>query len=280
MILIVAAVLILIYVNLDLGGNSGQITLSGTAEAVEIDLAFKSAGRLEYIRFDEGERLTAGDTVAELSHSESEARISQIDGQIGASKAQLRSLEIQSETVSRNLEKITNLVQSGGATMADQEDLEDKVLEIDAAIDAARKSIEAQKSQRHLLRIMHDDEYLIAPANGTVLTRAMEPGEITSPGKTVLTIADLSRMEIKVYLPEVRLGNVRNGQQVKIMVDSWPDSTFAGVVSKISDKAEFTPKNVQTKEERVKTVYAVTVSSDDHNGILKPGMPCDVIIEP
>jgi HlyD family secretion protein len=86
-------------------------------------------------------------------------------------------------------------------------------------------------------------------------------------------------LKIKVYISEKYLGLIKVGQGVGILIDSFPDKVFPGEITAISDKAEFTPKNIQTKEERVKTVYAVTVSSDDQGGILKPGMPCDVRID-
>jgi len=98
------------------------------------------------------------------------------------------------------------------------------------------------------------------------------------PGAAVITIADLDDLTIKVFLPEIHLGTVKLGQEVEIQIDSHPERSFPGVIKHISDKAEFTPKNIQTKEERVKQVFAIEISSSSHNGILKPGLPCDVVI--
>lgn len=280
-VLLMAAVAVtaVVYFSLNDQGNTDTIRLSGTIEAVEIDLSFKAPGRVTYVRFDEGEMVAAEDTVAELSHRESEARIRQADDQIAASRAQRKSLEIEKESLERNLLKVSNLVKSGGATLGDQEDLEDKVRGLEAAIAAANNTVKSLESQKDYLGVIYDDEFLLSPTKGTIILRAVEPGEIVSSGKVVLTIADLARLEIKVFLPEAMLGRIRIGQSVQIVVDSHPDRLFEGSVSRISDKAEFTPKNVQTKDERVKTVYAVTVSAGDHDGVLKPGMPCDVIID-
>lgn len=278
-LLIVIAAMVVFLISRDRLTKNNTLMLSGTIEAVEIDLAFKAPGKISYVRYDEGDEISRGDTVSELSHLESQAALNQIDDQIAASRAQMRSLEIQKETLERNLRKISSLVGSGGATVADQEDMQDKLREAEAAIAAAGNSIKALASQKEYLKIIYDNEYLISPSDGAVILRSIEPGEIVSSGKTILTIADLKKLEIKVYLPESNLGQVRDGQTVFIEVDSHPGRRFEGTVSRISDKAEFTPKNVQTREERVKTVYAVTVRAGDYDGILKPGMPCDVFID-
>jgi len=278
-VLAVVAIAVIYYMTRENSGDSGTIALSGTVEAVEVDLSFKAAGRIEYIRFDESDQISEGDTISELSHRESLARIRQIDDQISASESQRQALEIQLESIQRNLAKVKSLVGSGGATTGEQEDLEDKVRGTEAAISAAESSENALKSQRDLLEVIFSDEFLTAPSDGSVIVRSAEPGEIITPGKAIMTVADLSKLEIKVYVPESKLAMVKTGQEVSIEVDSYPGRKFDGVISRIAEKAEFTPKNVQTKEERVKTVFAVTVSTGDHDGILKPGMPCDVFIE-
>ena len=276
---IALAAITIFYISKNRLSNNHTLALSGTIEAVEIDLAFKAPGKISYVRYDDGDRISKGDTVSELSHLESEAGLRQIDDQIAASRSQMHSLEIQKETLARNLGKVSSLVGSGGATLSEQEDLQDRLREADAALAAASSSIKALASQKQYLEVIYDNEFLISPIDGSVILRAMEPGEIVSSGKTVLTVADLKNLEIKVYLPEIRLGLVKEGQKVFIEVDSFPGRRFDGIISKISDKAEFTPKNVQTREERVKTVYAVKVRAGDYDGILKPGMPCDVFID-
>jgi HlyD family secretion protein len=276
---VVIAAAVIFYISRDRSSPDGYIVLSGTVEAVEINLGFRAAGRIEYVRYDEGESLSAGDTVSELSHRESDARIRQITDQIAAARAESESLEIEKESLERNLKKITNLLATGGATAGEREDLADRVRAMDAAIKASKSSIKSLMSQRELFRVQHDEEFLLSPIDGTVLLRGAEPGEVVSSGRTVLSVADLSRLEVKVYLPESRLGNVISGQTAFMEIDSHPGRRFEGIITNISDKAEFTPKNIQTKEERVKTVYAVTVSTENYGGILKPGMPCDVAIE-
>jgi HlyD family secretion protein len=275
-VLVIIVILIAVYLVRRGRGDIEELILSGTAEAVEVNLAFKTGGRVDYIMFDEGDRIAAGDTISELTHREIEARIRQARDKLDALEANRKSLSIQRETASRNLRKIENLIPSGGATVGQREDTEDRIREIEASIDAAGSSIEAAKSEIEYLRIMYENEFLVAPINGAVLLRLAEPGEIVNPGQTILTMADVTDLEIRVYLPEKYLGRIKTGQEAEISVDSHPERTFGGSVSRISEKAEFTPKNVQTRQERVKTVYAITVSTSDHDGIIKPGMPCDV----
>lgn len=278
-LVIIIAVIVIFYIRNDRLSNTSSLTLSGTVEAVEIDLSFKASGHVTDVRFDESDDISEGDTVSELSHQESLARIRQVEDQIAAGRAQLRSLEIQKETLERNLEKISNLVSTGGATSGEQEDMQDKVREVSASITASKNTINSLISQKDYLQVVYEQEFLIAPSDGVVLVRTVEPGEVVTPGKIVLTMADLGNLKIRVYLPEYRLGQVKIGQDVSIEIDSYPGRRFEGTISRIADKAEFTPKNVQTRDERVKTVFAVTVRTGDQGGILKPGMPCDVIID-
>ncbi|MDQ1324473.1 MAG: rane fusion protein YbhG, partial [Chloroflexota bacterium] len=119
-----------------------------------------------------------------------------------------------------------------------------------------------------------------APAPGTVLTRAIEPGEVVMPGAALLTLGDLDRLTLTVYVPEDRLGEVVLGQAVDVSVDSFPGESFRGTVQRIADEAEFTPRNVQTVEGRKTTVFAVELALDPSGGKLKPGMPADVVFGP
>lgn len=117
---------------------------------------------------------------------------------------------------------------------------------------------------------------LIAPISGTVTSVDFNRGEVVMPGASILTVADLHNLWITVYIPEKNMGLVKLGQQVEIHTDPYPDKTFAGEVSYISPQAEFTPKNLQTKEERVNMVFAVKIGVKEGQELLKPGLPADV----
>lgn len=145
-----------------------------------------------------------------------------------------------------------------------------------------RRALMAQAEQtRAMLALAGDDlaeSRLFAPFDGFVTIKNVEEQEFVQAGTPVLTLAHLDRVWVKTYVPETRLGRLRLGQKADITADSFPDKTYPGTVTYISPQAEFTPKNVQTMEERVKLVYRIKVSLDNPNQELKAGMPVDVLL--
>jgi multidrug resistance efflux pump len=127
-----------------------------------------------------------------------------------------------------------------------------------------------------MLEIELKKSNLVSPWDGVVLTRSVEPGEVSQPGGTLLEISRLDRLELTVYLPEERYGLAKPGQEVNVRVDTYPERVFTGVVLRLADEAEFTPTNVQTKEDRTRLVYAVVIQLDNPDLSLKPGMIADV----
>jgi len=121
---------------------------------------------------------------------------------------------------------------------------------------------------------------LTAPMEGVVSTRSAQVGETATPGKPLLTIANLDEVTLALYVPENRIGQVQIGQEVEVVVDSFPGQAFLGRVQSIAGEAEFTPRNVQTKEERVNLVFAVNVLIPNPDRALKPGMPADATVRP
>lgn len=119
-------------------------------------------------------------------------------------------------------------------------------------------------------------EMIHTPLGGVVLYRHVEPGEIASAGAPLLTLIDPNNLELTVYVPEDRYGRIELGQMLPITVDSFPGETFQGKVTHIADQAEFTPRNVQTTDNRKTTVFAVRLDLEPSGGKLKPGMPADV----
>ncbi len=120
------------------------------------------------------------------------------------------------------------------------------------------------------------NEQVTAPIDGVVLERLVEPGEYAAPGSTELVVASLDALTLTIYVPENQYGQIALGQSYPVTVDSVPGQTFRGTVKFISDQAQFTPRNVQTKDSRQTTVYAVKLALDPSSGKLKPGMPADV----
>jgi HlyD family secretion protein len=146
-------------------------------------------------------------------------------------------------------------------------------------IAAAQAQLEQAEAALGLLEVQLEKMTLKAPLSGLVSSRSVQIGETASPGAVLLTLADLDQVELTVFIPENRLGEVHLGQKVTVEVDSFPGKVYQGEVVHISSEAEFTPRNVQTKEERVNTVFAVKVRLPNPAHELKPGMPADATFE-
>jgi len=147
-------------------------------------------------------------------------------------------------------------------------------------LEATQKSIQQAQLALDLANLQLDKLTVYAPLAGTVLTRTIEKGEILQAGLTAMTIGILDDLTITVYISENLYGQIKLGDQAKLSFDSFPDVIFSGEVIRIADQAEFTPRNVQTKEERQNTVYAVKLTVDDPDHQLIPGMPADVVFGP
>jgi len=277
-IFIVLLTILIITLNIYRNEDTGVLILSGIIEAEENDVSFRMPGLITHIYFDEGDYIDSGAVIAELDRNELNAAVDQTSKNYEAAKAAIVSLEVNLETINRNLNKISKLIAAGAATQTQYDDLFDQKRQTEAQLNYSQKSLEAAKAAVDMANIRLDYAVLKTYAKGRVLSRMFEPGEVVMPAAPVATIADLDNLTIKVYLPESCLGAIKLGQNVAIQIDSHPEKTFPGTITHISDKAEFTPKNIQTKKERVKQVFAVKIASYSHDGILKPGLPCDVVI--
>ena len=122
------------------------------------------------------------------------------------------------------------------------------------------------------------ERLLMAPENGTIVSRAVEVGDIVSPGSPIFRVVDMTRLYVKVYVPEPDIGKLRLDDPAEVFVDAFPGRSFAARISKIYEEAEFTPKNVETAEERLKLVFGIELVLGNRDGVLKPGMPADCVI--
>jgi HlyD family secretion protein len=148
----------------------------------------------------------------------------------------------------------------------------------DEEIAVVESQVQQARAALDSLLVVRDKLVIVAPADGVVLERSIHEGELAAPGATLLTLGDLDEVTLTVYVPEDRLGQVFIDQQVEVRVDSFPDRTFLGTVVAIAHEAEFTPRNVQTQEERVNMVFAVDVSIPNPDHALRPGLPADAVI--
>ncbi len=233
-----------------IGENGSRIEGSGTIEVTEIELSPKIAGRVASLARAEGEAVARGEILVRLEYDE-------LSAQRNSALANLTNAE-------RNLARIRALYASGSVSRRDLDNAETAYRVARAAHDQVSASI--------------TNAVLHSPIAGVVLDTTLEVGETAFPGTPVVTVADLTRPWMYVYVNQVKLGLVKLGQRAEVYVDSFPGRAFAGKVVAISNKAEFTPKTIQTKEERVKLVFAVKIAIDNPDQALKPGMPADAVI--
>lgn len=146
-------------------------------------------------------------------------------------------------------------------------------------LQAAAARVEAARGTVAVAEALLAQTSILAPLDGKVTLRNAEPGEVVTPGFPIVRIADLARVRVRVYLPGPQIGRVRTGQSAAVSVDALPGRTFFGTVTEIAEKPEYTPKNVQTREERAKLVYGVKIEVENPEGELKPGMPADAVIK-
>ena len=154
---------------------------------------------------------------------------------------------------------------------------ETQVTQAETSITQVEKQINASKKSLDLIDLNIEKLLVSAPVSGILRTRSIEPGEVLQAGVSALVIDRLDQLTVTVYFPEDRYGQIKLGDVAEITVDSYPGETFEAEVIRISDRAEYTPRNVQTAEDRVTTVYAIDLAVDDYDGKLKPGMPLDAI---
>lgn len=244
--------------------DEGVLSLSGNVEVTEVNVAFKIPGRVMTLFTDEGRAVTRGEKLAVLDSAEYESQVAQ-------NRANVRNGDAQLEKAKKDYER-SELLYKKEAISVQQMDNARTAYEV-----AVAQTQQANASLR-TSEVKLKDTVIYAPTSGVVLRKNVEAGETVSAGTPILTIGDLENLWIKVYVKENKLGFVKLGQKAQVITDSYPGKMYEGIVTYISSEAEFTPKIVQTQEERVKLVFGVKVSVKNENDELKPGMPADVKI--
>ncbi len=294
------------------------LAASGTVEATEAQLGFAAAGRIEEISVREGDRVASGDELSRLDRSEMTARRDEADSRIDSARALLRELERGSRTeeiaqakaardaagkrvedAARDLERSRTLHHGGAIpkealdkaelsvelSQKELERAEEQLRLLEAGprperIEAQRAALAQAEASLRAIDAALDQMILHAPFDGLITVRHREPGEAVSLGAAVLTLMNPNDRWVRIYVREDRIGAVRVGAGAEIRCDTFPEKSYEGEVRFIASEAEFTPKNVQTAEERVRLVYAVEVRiTSDPGGDLKPGMPADVRLD-
>jgi HlyD family secretion protein len=292
--------------------NGNKFDASGTFEATEVIVSSELSGKILSLTVNEGDTVSANRVVGtvdaegiELQKEQVEASISSLSDktadvgpQVALLQNQLAVQQSQLNNLLHEKQRIENLIKQDAATGKQLDDM-------NAQIDVVRKQMVVTQQQINVQRnntstqnksILSESKPLqkrveqlndqlkradiVNPINGTILTKYAEAGELTSAGKALYKIADLGEMKLRAYVTGDQLSQIKFGQQVKVLVDDGKEKykELTGKISWISDKAEFTPKTIQTKEERANLVYAIKINVKN-DGYLKIGMYGEVVFK-
>ncbi len=316
LVLAVAAGLGYWYIWRSPGVPSDQLRLMGHIEATETDLAFKVPGIITKINFQEGDYFKAGEVVAELDGKDLRDELAAAEARLKAAQATLDRLlagsrrqevkesnaavlQAQADLDNKRLdyERMEGLLERQAVAVSRRDNARAAYLMAQEAwrrsqqnyslvkegprkedIAKARADLKQMQANLELARTRLGYTIVRAPVNGVVLTRPAEPGEVAAIGATVLTTADLDNVYVEAYIPESDLAKVRLGQKAAVTTDAYPNKKYAGWISFINSKAEFTPKTVETYKERVALVYRSKIRVENPHYELKPGMPAEAMI--
>lgn len=282
-----------IYFRIQPEPQPGQLVYgSGRIEADEVRIAPEVSGRLMENRFREGEAVRVDDLVARIDPVDFELQAGQATAQQTATlrsasqiDAQIHLAEHHAQTSQRDLARYETLRRQGWITVqqldvrrnaymaaTDQVSvLRQQRAQADAQTDFAARTVSLARERLGRTRIH-------SPLSGSVLERLAEPGEVVAVGQPLAVIANLTRIRLKVFVSEADLGRLRLGAPARIRVDAFPDRLFEARVARVDAQAQFTPRDVHMQDERVRTVYGVTLEAANPQGLLKPGMPADTWI--
>jgi HlyD family secretion protein len=246
-------------------GDNKTIKVSGTIEGNDVRISFRVQGQIEELLADEGMIIKTGDVVAKLNKDE----LSKIKAE---AEAALKFAQYQYELDRIDYIRAENMFQAG-AISAQKRDVAKTKMDTDKA------SEDQLRAQLELANTRLGFADLASPLNGFILVKGAEEGEVVQISAPVFTAIDLNDIWVTAYINERDLGRVKLNQEAYVMTDSYKNKKYKGWVSYISQQAEFTPKYIQTTEERVKYVYRIKVRVDNSSLDLKPGMPADAYIK-
>lgn len=284
---------------------------SGSFEADEIIVSSELTGKLLSLDIEEGATLAKGTTVGhidiesiELQKQQVEASIEVLDEKTTDAGPQIRMLqgqlsvqEAQLNNLLKEKQRIENLLKQEAATGKQLDDINAQVISVRRQMEVTRRQVEVQRTaistqnrsilseekplqkKRQQLDQQISDGTIINPVAGTILTKYAEAGEVTTMGKPLYKIADLSEVYLRAYITGDQFSKARLGQKLKVIVDEGEDAReYDGTITWISNKAEFTPKTIQTKDERANLVYAIKIKVKN-DGYLKIGMYGEIMFQ-
>ena len=257
----------------------GLIQANGRIEGDHYSVASKFPGRIAELKAREGDAVDKGQVLVRLDDTQVNAKVTQAEKMVIAADAQCSAAEAAEQQSRRDKIRLQNLLKNQTVSKQNAERAtvtwqvnKDRLVAAKAQCGAAKAALQEVQS-------IQDDLTIRAPAKGVITTRMADEGEVVAAGSPLFDIVDLDRLYLKVYIPEKAIGKVRLGLAARVYTDAFPEKPFAATVRYIASRAEFTPKEVQTPDERVKLVFAVKLylnENPDHR--LSPGLPADTVI--
>jgi len=279
-------------------GSNGGYDASGSFEATEIIVSAESTGKITRFDIEEGQSLKAGKYYGAIDSVQLELRKKQLLAGKKAVESRYMDLDIQTSAIEQQIatavkekERVETLLKSNAASRKQLDDINAQIAFLGKQLDANRanikntnKGISEESTSIEIQTAQLDDQInkcrISSPIDGTVLVKYSHQGEFASPGKPLFKIADINNMFLRAYITSDQLYRIKIGQEVKVFSDSGKDEMkeYSGKVVWISDKAEFTPKTIQTKNERANQVYALKIAVKN-DGYLKIGMYGEIKFE-
>lgn len=244
--------------------NNKEIKVSGNIEGDEVRISFRVNGQITELLTDEGNVIKKDEVVALLNTDELEKAAAN-------SEATLRAAEFDYELAKLDYGRAENLLKEGAISQQARDQAKTNY-------DAALANVQQQMASLELAKTRLGFTELVSPLDGFVLVKSALAGEVVQPGAPVFTAVDLHNLWVTGYINETDLARVKLNQEAFVATDTYPGKRYKGRVSFVSSEAEFTPKTIQTTEERVKLVYRIKVRVDNSSLDLKPGMPADAYI--
>ncbi len=271
----------------------GLIYANGRIEGTEVRVSAEVAGRVVDAPLREGSKVQSGDLLVQIDPSTYKAQLAEaraaraaLEDGLRALKAQLKMARHHLGTAQTNLERWQNLQAQGAATKENLEAAEDRQREAQSQADVfeaqaaqAESRLKAADEQIELLQLQLEKTEIRAPLGATVLVKGIEEGELATVGRLIAVLVDLTRLELRVYIPERDLGKMKLGAPARVRVDAFPDRLFDAHVQRVDQQAQFTPRDIHMPEERVRIVFGVTLAIENEEGSLHPGMPADAWIK-
>jgi HlyD family secretion protein len=258
------------------GCNRQSDTVSGTIEVDEVHVASRTGGRVEKIFAWEGDTLKAGAVIVQLEASEMKARRELAAAQINTAQHDVEAQSAQLEFLRAEARRQQDLLKRHTVSPSEAERAVSAAKAQEMNIAAARARVEQALAQLADMDAQINEMKIVAPADSILEILSVKVGDVLPANREVATLILPDRLWVRVYVPELWLGSIKLNETVRVRVDSHPGRDFSGVVEQVNRKAEFTPRNVQTVEDRIKQVFGVKVRLDNKEDQLRAGMSADI----